>query len=440
MRLLILYLGNAENRRAVMSRIAPRLRERGVSAVIADEFVTGEDAQWFDEFVELPPAEEVRAAVRAIEAFARKHPLDGVLAQTEAAVPAAAVACRSLGLRGIPVEAALRCVSKYLSRVSLDEHGVGVPPFELARNAEDVRRFFDKNAGRIVLKGTSSTMGRLVTHVSRSEEIAPAVERMLDGLRTSTDIKRLAELARAAGADLGCDPHREFLVEAFVDGDFLETDGVIEGESVESFGVTEQVMTPPPLFYIQGYLTPADRPPELLERIESVTRAAIAASKLANAGYSIEMRARGDDVRIIEVNGRLGEDDGFMRLFRSADGRDSFWRAAEIALGLDAPPTRSPSVRRAVAYRTSFEEATVVRLPTARELDALRSQGFECGLSVLQDEHMRAPPHPETFPHLAWVYAEDPRSSRAAYERARTAAASLRFELAARSTPAASAE
>ena len=59
------------------------------------------------------------------------------------------------------------------------------------------------------------------------------------------------------------------------------------------------------------------------------------------------------------------------------------------------------------------------------------------GVNVRPGEPTRAPDDPRIHPHLAFVLAGDPRSSRAAFERARAAARALPFELAEESSVAA---
>ena len=80
---------------------------------------------------------------------------------------------------------------------------------------------------------------------------------MKAGLIRSQEITRLSNFAQAADLELGCSLTREFLIESLVEGDALEIDGVIaEGEPV-TFGITEQIPSKAPPFFIEGYLCPA---------------------------------------------------------------------------------------------------------------------------------------------------------------------------------------
>jgi biotin carboxylase len=362
--------------------------------------------------------------------YARDHRVDGVIAETEAAILPGAMLIRSLGVPGIPLEAAHRCVNKYRSRVALSSAGVPVPPFALARNAGDVRAFAASGPGfPVVLKAVASSMSRLVTLVRAETDLDRGVAHVLAGIARYPDVRRLREFADVASLDLGCDPTREFLVEAFAPGTPVETDGIVAASTPFTLGVTEQKMLPPPRFYIEGYLFPADRPAREREHIERISNAALAASGIRDAGFSIEMRAHGDDVRVIEVNGRLGQDDGFPELFRAVTGHEPIVHRFAMAAGVDPGFARRATQPRALAFRCSFVDGRVVAIPADAEIAALRAAGLDAGVSVTRGSRLFAPPHPEAYPHLAWAIATDSGSSEAAYAKAARAVADLSFEI-----------
>lgn len=428
--LLLLYLRPASHRHAIVARNRERLRERGIRLVSADDEVDVRDAEFFHDAITLPPQEEVGRVVDVLLEYARRNRIDGVVAQTEAAILPGALFARALSVPGIPVEAAHACVNKLRSRMLLQQAGVPVPAFGLAGTAAHVRAFADACGGfPVVLKAVASSMSRLVTLVRTSDEVPAAIGRMREGITSFPDLARLEEFARVAGVDLLCDPRERFLVEAFAKGDPIETDGVVVGDTIHTFGVTEQAMLPPPRFYIEGYLFPSDRPPDARAAIERISSAALTASGVRDTGFSIEMRASGDDVRVIEVNGRLGQDDGFAELFKPATGLEPLVHLVDIAAGLEPVVPRASFRPRAIAYRCSFVDGVVRSAPGDMEIQRLAEQGFEAGISVAPGTRLYAPPHPEAYPHLAWAIASDATSSREAYARADAAVCSLSFEI-----------
>jgi hypothetical protein len=219
-------------------------------------------------------------------------------------------------------------------------------------------------------------------------------------------VLRCRDFAHIAGLDMGCDATRQFLVEEFASGPPLETDGLVFGDRLELFGVTEQVVSKPPFFFVEGYLFPSARPP-----LERTTRSAISALGLRDAGFSIEFR--GDAV--IEVNGRLGEDDGFPDLFRAALCEYPILRWLR---GGTAPVCRAPG-GHAIAYANSYRAGIVKHVTPAEGATVVAAAGTR----------LFAPPHPDVAPHLAWALASHPDGARPAYEAARAVVERVGFDI-----------
>ncbi len=430
--LLALYLSPFAERRAFARRFRDRYRERGVRLVLADDALEEEDLACFDDAIALPRPEEVGGAVDAVLAYARRVPLCGLFVQNEAALLSGALSARALELPGLAVEAAHACVNKYRSRTLLASAGVPVPRFTLASSAEDVRRFASEAGGYpVILKPIASVLGRFVIRVDGAAGVEAAVAELRAWLPRSADIARLRAFAARAAIDLGCDPLREFLVESFAAGDAVETDGIVCSSGIRSFGVTEQVLAPRGRFFIDGYLLPAERPAEEIRAIEAVSAAALRASGVRAAGYSIELRVQGGAATIIEVNPRLGEDDGFAHLFANALGAAPLDLAVDLALGTEPPPLEPARARFALAYRSTFSGGRVVRVPGAGARAASAQDVLEIGVCVEEGARIALPRSRDFFPHLAYALASDSTSSRAAYARARRAVDALDFEIAA---------
>ena len=318
--------------------------------VFASDEITPEDRAVYDECVQLPPLRRVDLAALALSRF----PADRVVAQTEYGLLPGAM------LGACPADAALLCSNKWLQRTALAAAGVRVPRFALASTAEDVRREADRYP--IVLKPVVSTLGHGVIRVDSAARVPEAVDGLRAHLLDDDLTSRCAAFAEHARLDMGCDPSRQFLVEEYVDGAPLETDGLVFGDRIDCFGTTEQVVDE--RFRIEAYMFPADG-----ADLRRVTESALRACKVREMGFSIEFR--GDTV--IEVNGRLGEDDGFPDLFHAALGAYPIRKWIER----DGRPL-APKQRAAVAFRN--EPGRV---------------------------------------HAAWALATHPASSRAAYEAAR---------------------
>jgi hypothetical protein len=393
---VVLFLHTETPTRCAMERERPPGR-----LVLASDAITAEDVAFYDAVVELPATHDVAGTLRALDEVA----CDEVVVQTEYGLLAGSLFARRRGLAAPSPEAASLTTNKWLCRETLRAAQVRVPRYALAETAADVRRFAEGAA--VVIKPVASTLGHLVAKVERPDAAEDAVARMREELPRSPHVARLADFARIAELDLGCDPTRQFLVEEFVDGTPRETDGLVFCDRVDLFGVTEQIMSPPPGFFIEGYLFPVTEP-----TLEATTRAAVAALGLRDAGFSVEFRGE----TVIEVNGRLGEDGGFPELFRAELGR------TPIAKWLDRDVGRRAATPggHALAY-TSWYRGGVVRAVTVDGADVVPL--------VAAGDRLFAPPDPRTAPHLAYAIASHPDGARAAYARARAALRGARFDV-----------
>lgn len=416
-RLLALYPGSLAQRRAQMRRLAPWLRARGIEVTLADDWVEAEDAECFSHVVQVPPPTEVGAVVAALAT----HECDAILVQSEAAALSGALLCAERALPGASPTAALTCAGKHLTRAALAAHGVAQPEFALVEDARGVRAFA-AGAFPVVLKAVASAMSRLVTLVRSDADVDAAVALVRAGLLCSPDVARLVAFGRASDLDLHLDPTRTFLVERFAAGDPVEVDGIAVGAVPHPYGVIGQRMTPPPLFYIEAYLLPAGRTDEA--RILATAGAAVEAVGLRDAGYAVELRATSAGPRVVEVNGRLGEDDGYGELFAAAVGADPVRHAIAVAFGERPDPVSPPRGFHVLAYRNWLAGGRVAEVPDSH---VLRSASLRTGLSVSVGTELRAAPHPETYPHLAWALAHDVADPGIAYEHARAALATLPF-------------
>ncbi|MFO0985153.1 MAG: hypothetical protein U1E76_26070, partial [Planctomycetota bacterium] len=201
------------------------------------------------------------------------------------------------------------------------------------------------------------------------------------------------------------------------------------GTHIVTFGITDQVHTPPPHIYMDGYLFPTDRAIEQAAHIVSVSDAALRAIGLTNGAFSMELRYDGSTARVIEINGRLGEEDVMGEMVHASLGIYPMLGLIEIAAGSSRAPSLAPARPCAITFRNYLRDGVVRETPPPAQLDRWREQGARVAIQAPAGSRMYAPPHHETFPHLAYVLCTDERSSAAAYRRGRRIADQLHFEI-----------
>lgn len=416
--LLVLYPAYGTVSCARLARYASQIEDLRLM-LAADEAVNITNEETFNEIVELPPPEHLAEAYRIMRRWCDKRRPDGIFMQSERGLLLGSLLAQEFGLRGAGLNAAHLCSNKYLQRTVLSRAGISNPQFSLAETADDVHRRAGDYGFPLILECVISTMSRLVTPVYCAGDIDGAVARVGAGIAESLDVARLVGFGETAKADLACDPRRQFLVESFLSGDLVETDGLAINGKPFNFGVTEQIQSIDPPFFIEAYLLPAECVDE--KPIEAVSDAIIKAIDLHNSGFSTEMRVCGDQICLVEVNGRLGWDEGLSEMFAIRTRQERILQTAQLALGIEPDRTCDKSYFAALAYRPCYYDGVVEDLPTREELERLAGDGLHIELATHIGARYYAPPNPETYPHVAWALAVHPTSSHAAYETARQA-------------------
>src|SRR5262245_8235626 len=192
---LVLHPGTVAFRQEQVRRHRPLLAELGIRVALASEDAVPSDGECFDAVLALPPAESIEAGWERLRSFLERERIGAVLAQSERALPLGALAARELGVPGLSLAAALRCMSKHASRVALSAAGVPQPRFALVASAAEARRFAAQVGYPVVLKPVASAMSRLIRFVPRAAELDRAVDRLRYALPRSRDVERVLGFA-----------------------------------------------------------------------------------------------------------------------------------------------------------------------------------------------------------------------------------------------------
>ncbi len=223
-------------------------------------------------------------AAEQAAAFAREHPIDGVVGvDDDTAVVAAAIAGR-LRVRGNSVDAAVAARDKHRQRELLAEHGVQAPRFALHRLDEDPREIARAVVFPCVLKPLRLSASR---GVIRADDPAGFV----------------AAHARLTAIIAGCDA--TFLVEDFVPGYEVALEGLLVNRRLHLLALFDK---PDPLdgpfFEETIYVTPSRVPAGLHATIVQCAERAARALGLAEGPIHAELRYNERGPWLIELAAR----------------------------------------------------------------------------------------------------------------------------------------
>ena len=371
---LLLLLPTATYRTAAFVEAARRL---GVVLTVASERPsTFQDANPGG-LVTLDLSEPDRAAAQA-RAFAREHPLQGVVGvDDDTAVVAAAIAT-ALGLRGNDVAAARAARDKHEQRTSLATAGVPVPHFRLFPVDEDPRRLAAGVPYPCVLKPLRLAASRGVIRADTQEDFVAAFER----------VKRILEQAGCAS--------RSILVEDFVPGREYALEGLLLAGELRVLALFDK---PDPLdgpyFEETIYVTPSRLPPEEQRAVAACAGRAAAALGLREGPVHAELRVNGSGPWLIELAARPigGRCSRALRFGTGGSGLGT-WASLEEIIVRHALGMQIPSLER----ESQASGVMMIPVPGAGVLREVRGVDEARGLPLVEEVVITAHPDQELVP------------------------------------------
>jgi biotin carboxylase len=269
----------------------------GAEVVVGSEHRQALSGSMGDRAVTLTLSQPEMAADQ-IERFAKRAPLDAIVAVDDGGTRAAATAAKRLGLRGNAPEAVARAREKAAMRKALDAGGVAQPKWQMAGGPADAGSV---HAGSI--DAGSIDVGSIDVGF-------PCVLKPLS-LSGSQGVIRAdtPEEARAAAARIRAilgDPDAPLLVEQFVPGDEVAVEALLTDGRLEVLAVFDK---PDPLdgpyFEETIYVTPSRKPAATLAEIERTTAHAARALGLTEGPVHAEMRVdEQGNVTVLELAAR----------------------------------------------------------------------------------------------------------------------------------------
>lgn len=225
-----------------------------------------------------------------IARFARRRPIDAVVAVDDLTTVVAAAISQRLGLKANSLSAASAARDKHTMRRRLASAGVPVPRFRLVKLADDPAALAEGVEYPCVLKPLMLSASRGVIRANDAREFVVAFRRIA------------AILERTPSAD---EARQALLVEEFVPGREVALEGLLVGGTLHVLALFDK---PDPLdgpfFEETIYVTPSRLPETGQDRIAVVTRDACSALGLTEGPIHAELRVNDRGPFVLEVAAR----------------------------------------------------------------------------------------------------------------------------------------
>ena len=232
------------------------------------------------------------ASAETIARFARRRPIDAVVAVDDPTTVVAAAISQRLGLKANSLPAASVARDKHAMRRCLASAGVPVPRFQLVRLADDPAALAQGVEYPCVLKPLALSASRGVIRANDAQEFVAA-------------FRRIAAILETADAALPGEARRALLVEEFIPGREVALEGLLVGGTLHVLALFDK---PDPLdgpfFEETIYVTPSRRPETEQARIAAVTRDACSALGLTEGPIHAELRENDRGPFVLEVAAR----------------------------------------------------------------------------------------------------------------------------------------
>jgi len=232
------------------------------------------------------------ASSETVARFARRRPIDAVVAVDDLTTVVAAAISERLGLKANSLSAARAARDKHAMRRCLASAGVPVPRFRLVKLAGDPGALAEGVEYPCVLKPLMLSASRGVIRANDAREFVTAFRR----------IAAILEHAASAPAD---EARQALLVEEFVPGREVALEGLLVGGTLHVLALFDK---PDPLdgpfFEETIYVTPSRLSKTGQDRIAAVTRDACSALGLTEGPIHAELRVNDRGPFVLEVAAR----------------------------------------------------------------------------------------------------------------------------------------
>ncbi len=361
----------------------------GVALVAGSDRCHVLEDPWRDGAIPLRFEDPENAAAAVVE-YARREPLDAILALGDKPTLTAALACEALGFPSHPPAAVRLCHDKYRFRQALQAAGVPVPAFGRLPADADPPGVPADVGFPCVLKPLSLSASQGVIRADNPEQFIVAFRRIRSLLQTPDIRKRKEEAANW------------ILVEQYLEGSEAALEGILDRGRLQVLALFDK---PDPLvgpfFEETVYVTPSRLAEFTQDEIIQSVREAAGAVGLYHGPIHAEVRLTPQGPRVLEIAARpIG---GLCaRTVRFANG----WSLEELILrhALCAPVD---SVRREAAA----SGVMMIPVPAAGVLEEVRGQEEALRVPGIEDIRITAKrkqtlvPWPEGSSYVGFIFA-----------------------------------
>jgi biotin carboxylase len=241
--------------------------------------------------------------------------------------------CREIGIDGIvsiASDLAMETVNYVAAEMGLP--GNSLEATRISTNKHWMRKAFEENGD----PSPRSIMVDMATDPSKIDLEFPLIVKPTDrsGSRGVHKVYNVRKLRDAVFKAREYSFEKKVVVEEFVEGDEYSIEYISYQGQHWFLSATQKLTTGAPYFIETGHREPAPLSDEVIEKIKAISEHALDTLQLREGAAHIELKVNGDDIKLIEIGGRMGGDFIGSDLVYLSTGYDFVKAVIEVALGV----------------------------------------------------------------------------------------------------------
>ncbi len=338
------------------------------------------------------------------------------------------ILCERFGTRSASLESLLKCEHKYWSRLVQHEVIADYIPRFTAFDPFDPQALQTIGKANLYfpffVKPIKSSGSRLGFRIESPEDFAHAVEKLCEGIGTiSEPFNYVMDHAKIPDRIRSVDGGH-CMAEEIIGGWQCTLEGYVFQGKVVSYGIVDSIRYPQVLSFFH-YRYPSRLPASIQAKMQDLTRQIMIHIGYDDAAFNIEYfwDEVQDRIWLLEINTRIAQ--SHCDLFEKVDGVSHQQVAVDLALGnLPDMPHRQGefAVAAKFFYRVFFADATVIRVPSSAEIEALQQAfpGTVIKIQVAPGMRLSSLPEQDSYSYAlayVWMGADSDLALEANYAR-----------------------
>jgi len=279
------------------------------------------------------------ATIRAVNEYAKKNQIDGVVTFWEDDVLLTAKLSEALKLPGIPWKVASKARNKFAFREFCAKHGLPAPKYALVRSEDELKQVLQSMQLPVVFKPTFGSSSAFVIKAEDTEEANEVYAFLRRNINTQV------ETALSDGL--------EVMVEEYIDGDEVDIDMLVQHGKIKYWSMADNYKTEEPYFMETGMAVPSALSEEDQQDLVNMAESVLEHLGVMNGCIHFEAKYTSKGPVPIEVNLRMGGDEIYS-FSREAWKVDLIEYAVKIALNEYFPRLDKPEEPHTYLCGTSF--------------------------------------------------------------------------------------